>query len=238
MKTAISFATCLLIATSAVAQNNIIKLNVSSAVLKNFHVQYERQVSEKKSFAIGLRYQPAAVIPLRQFLDGYIANSDVHLGSFITSNFSITPEFRFYAGKRGGLTGFYVAPYLRFAKWSGNLPVSYESETEKRQVALKGSINSFSGGIMVGSQYNLSSRLVFDWWIAGGHIGLSSGNGSYTTSPAMNRSEQEILRNKLSDLDFWFVRFKADVGPNGGTATTNGLWAGVRAFGFNLCYRF
>lgn len=223
---------------SLVGEKNIIRLNLSSLVLENISVQYEREIGRNKSILIGARFMPKGSIPFRDALEREIDNKDVQVGNAKTGNFAITPEFRFYFGKKEALKGFYVAPYLRYANFDIDGPVSYNSGLTKKTGIFTGNINSFSGGCMIGAQFRLGKSWMLDCWIAGGHIGFASGTMTYAASTPLTASEQQSMRDNLDAIDIPFVKFTYTVNQNGAVIKADGNWAGLRGLGLNIGYRF
>ena len=99
-------------------KKNIVKLNLFSLPLKNLSLQYERGLNENMSVALGVRFQPKGSIPfqstIRNSMDTDNDTADAGL-DFVNnaqiSNWAITPEFRYYFGKKP-LNGFYIAPFI------------------------------------------------------------------------------------------------------------------------------
>lgn len=103
---------------------NIVKLNVSSLVAKNFHLTYERKLTGRISASLGFRTMPKGSLPFKSTFENIVEGSDFNFNKFEMGNTAFTPEIRFYLGK-GNLRGFYVAPYLRFASFDITAPIKY-----------------------------------------------------------------------------------------------------------------
>lgn len=220
---------------------DIIKMNVGALLLKSYSFQYERAVGEKISVAIGYRNMPKSNIPFKKTLvdavdDDQTANT---INTFKTSNFAITPEVRFYLGKKGVFQGFYVAPFVQFAKYNGEGPFDYDipqlNTTES--MFFKGSVNTVSGGVMIGAQWKLSRKFYFDWWIAGPSYGHASGD--LTAQKTLNVLEQAELRKQIANFvdDLPIIKATSTVDGNGANINIKGPWAGLRA-GLSIGYNF
>ena len=214
---------------------NVVKINLGSIAVKNIALQFERAVGKKISVALGVRYQPYGTIPYKSFIEDQVDDPDVRVGDMKLGNFALTPEFRFYFGKKA-LKGFYIAPYVRYANFKTQAPINYTSGTDTKTAFFIGNISSISGGILLGSQIKLSKSLVLDWWILGGHFGSSNGDLKFTA--ALAPSGQADVKSTLDDMDIPLFKIKYDINANGGTISTKGAWAGFRGFGLNLGYRF
>ncbi|MBI1692302.1 MAG: hypothetical protein FYV88_0250 [Bacteroidetes bacterium] len=98
---------------SAGVPKNILRWNLSSMVLGNYHFTYERALSRKISLSLSYRFMPTGTIPFKDYFDNNLQSGDVKFNEITVGNSAITPELRFYLGK-GNMKGFYLAPYLRF----------------------------------------------------------------------------------------------------------------------------
>jgi hypothetical protein len=220
--------------TVQLAQKNIFKVNVAALFVKNFSVQYERALSAKSSFALGLRYMPKSDLPLKSTIKSLIDNKDTkeNANNLQTSNFSITPEYRYYLGK-GVFNGFYLAPFVKYTHYTADLPFQFEVknpvtlETSTEIIPLSGSVNTYTGGLLVGAQWQLSKAFSIDWWILGPNYGASK--GGVTGTRALNEYEQQYLRDKLAKLDVPLTKTTYSVDENGTQVDFKGGWAGVRA---------
>ena len=220
---------------------NIVKINLLSLPLGNFHVQYERPIAKKISFGLGFRYMPEGYIPLKSTIIDLIGDPDIEkqINNLKTGNLAITPEIRFYLGKHV-LKGFYVAPFARYSKYTASIPYDFEvptgpSTTRNETIPLSGSVNTLTGGLLFGSQFKLGKMVVLDWWILGPQYGSAEGNISGKRT--LNAQEQQALRDELSTLDDLPIETNYTVDGNGALVDFKGPWAGVRA-GLCLGIRF
>lgn len=81
--------------------NNIVKINLGSIAVKNIALQYERAVGKKISVAMGVRFQPYGTIPFKSVIEDQVDEPDVKVGDMKLGNIAISPEFRYYFGKKG-----------------------------------------------------------------------------------------------------------------------------------------
>lgn len=216
---------------------NLVKLNVGALLLKNFSFQYERAISKKISVAGGLRFAPKSRLPFSSTLESAIDDDDTweSIKDFKTGNFAITPEIRFYMGKKV-FQGFYIAPFARYAQYSADVPYKFEVNGSEQEIPLNGSVNSITGGILFGAQWKLAERIHLDWWILGPNYGSTS--GSISGKKALSNEDQAILREDLKDLeDLPIVNSKSSVDANGVKVDFDGPWAGLRA-GLCIGFRF
>lgn len=221
---------------------NIIKVNMSSLVMKNYHFTYERKLTGRISASLGFRTMPKSSVPFQSTLENVLDGTDFNFGNFKIGNTAFTPEVRFYLGK-GNLRGFYVAPYMRFASFDVTAPIKYTytpsggGSSVTTEAPLSGKITSTSGGIMFGTQHRIFKVLTLDIWIIGGHYGSSKGD--LVLSRAFPTAEERnALQQEINSLDAKPFKFKGTVTSTGAFVQSDGPWAGVRGLGINLGFRF
>ncbi len=221
---------------------NVIKTNLSSLAINNYNLTFERSFLKKMSLSVGIRYMPKSQLPLKGMIEKLIDDPDVKINDFQVGNFAITPEVRFYLSA-GKLKGFYIAPYARYATFDVSIPITYANPnyTTKPTVLFNGTIKTFSGGLLLGTQFSIAKKLVLDFYIIGAHYGSSSGTiDAVNISPAMNtQQEKDALQSQLNELKE-VGPFKFDGKVTSATTaniTSTGPWAGIRALGISFGLR-
>lgn len=224
---------------SVTGAQNIIKINLPALVLKNFSVQYERQVGRKTSVALNVRTIPFGKLPLQNSFNDLVDNSDVQYDQFKLGSFGLVPEFRYYLSRKGALHGFYVGPFFNYSNYKMNLPITYQNGATNKTGIFNGKLNAYTGGIQFGTQFSLGKNVVLDWWILGPNFG--SARGTLTFAGQLSTQEQADLRQELEDLknDAPLNTIKSyTVNANGATVVAQGPWAGLRGLGLSLGIRF
>ncbi len=221
---------------------NLVKVNLTSIPIRNYLFQYERVLSKSISLAISYGTIPEGNIPLKKQILKFADNDEETeriFNSFMLTSYSVTPEIRFYTGKKGYGRGFYLAPFYRNAGYEGsNFLIDFDDEFGNNQtIDLSGKIKSNTFGILIGAQWSLSKHLVLDWWILGPHYGTGKGSFDGVSSRPLSQSEQQDLRQSLEDIDIPMVDKTINVTSNGATMDLDGFWGGLRAgisFGFKF----
>ncbi|MBE2229822.1 MAG: DUF3575 domain-containing protein [Chitinophagaceae bacterium] len=226
----------------ATPEPNMLKVNLTAIPLKNYSLQYERVMSKKLSLALSFRIMPNTGLPFKsQILDMVGDDPDTRdvVNTFKMSNIAITPELRWYVGKRGYGRGFYIAPFYRYAQFeTSQMQFDYDNGTGGQEtINLSGKLTSHTGGLMFGAQWPLGKSLVLDWWIFGPHYGAGNGDFTGLSSQPLTPSEQADLRDELENLDIPLTTKKVTVTANSARLQLDGPWAGIRA-GFSLGFRF
>lgn len=228
---------------SMTRQMNFVKTNLAGIILKNYSLQYERILSRKFSVAVQYRMMPESTIPFQKLILEQVGNDDPDtkkvIEDFRLSNYAITPEVRFYVGKKGYGRGFYIAPFYRYASFTTNdLNIFYTDENENESsVKLSGKFSSNTGGIMFGMQHFLGKHIVMDTWLLGPHFGSGMGNFTGASSSALSQSEQDDIRQQLEDIDIPLTNKTVNVNANNASLKLDGPWGGLR-WGISLGFKF
>jgi hypothetical protein len=229
--------------------NNIIKVNLTSYALKNYHLSYERSLNHFMSVSASYRYMPKASLPLQSIAEKYIDNSAINYELIQIGNNALTFESRFYLGLQK-MSGFYIAPYARFAEFDLSVPVEYTYTPDQtvgaiignkpitKTAGLNGNIKSNSYGAYIGLQKQLLTKLVIDIWFIGGHYGNSNGNLNFVAPEKLPTQAVDALQKTLNDTKLNPFELKSKVDQNGATADMKGPWAGFRGLGISLGLRF
>jgi len=238
-KTWLLNAAFILFAAPAFSQKleNTVKVNLSSLVLKNFSLQYERGITKHISAALGIRIQPKGSLPFQTTAKNTFPDAEFNFADISMGNTAITPEVRFYLGA-GRNRGFYIAPYARYAKFNMSLPINFQGQNGNEEAIFDGHVTSFSGGVMFGMQYTIGKMVVLDIWAIGAHYGGSNGNATFTPSQPLTNQEQQSLQQVLNGVDIKPFDFSGTVSANGAVIQTKGPWVGIRALGINVGVRF
>ena len=243
------FVTLQVNAQKLIGGNNIIKGNLTSFALKNYHLSYERSLNRFMSISASYRYMPKGGLPLQATVKKYISNSAINYDLFQMGNNALTFESRFYLGLQK-MSGFYIAPYARFANFDLAVPVTYTynpdatvgaiiGNTPITKIAdITGTIKSTSYGAYIGLQKQLLTKLVIDIWLIGGHYGNSNGILKFVAPEKLPSQAVTALQKTLDDTKFRPFELKSKVTQNGATADMKGPWAGFRGLGISLGLRF
>ena len=228
---------------------NIVKLNLTSFALKNYQMTYERSLNRFMSLSASYRFMPNGGLPLKSTVKKYIENSAINYDLFQMGNNAITVESRFYLGLQK-MSGFYIAPYARFANFDLAVPVSYTytpdatagsvtgSDPVTKIADMNGTIKSTSYGAYFGLQKQLLTKLVIDIWFIGGHYGSSNGALNFVSPEKLTSKAVTALQQTLDDTKLNPFELTSKVNENGATADMKGPWAGFRGIGISLGLRF
>lgn len=214
---------------------NLIKINLTGIPIRNYSGQYERVLNKVISVGLSYRNMPEGNLPFKKQILNSIDDNDTEskhiVNNFRLSNYAITPEIRFYFGKKGYGQGFYIAPFYRNAGYEGsNFDVEYTDDNNNNQIiSLSGDIKSNTFGILFGAQWSLGKCLVLDWWILGPHIGGAKGSLIGNSSRALSEADQADIKQILDDFDIPLVNKEVIVNTNSAEMNLDGIFGGLRA---------
>lgn len=175
MKNLLLVSGLLLAAGSASAQNNVVKVNILSPIVKTGSFFFEHKLNPSSSVQLGALFTSWSI------------------GDTKVSGFAITPEYRFYLSEsKEAMRGFYVAPFVRYQNLtlkddysytsydSNGNPISYNNNAEA-------SLNTFGGGILIGHQWIFKQRFSLDAFLGpsynGGSVSYKNGSNDGTLDP-------------------------------------------------------
>jgi hypothetical protein len=217
---------------SGEGSKSVIKLNLTQLAFRNFSLQYEYGFHKNMSGALGISLVIPRNIP-GQIYSPPSKTEGWQIPKF--SGFAITPEFRFYPGKKEehqAPHGFYIAPYFRYAKYklTADYLELYDNNTKTRTYLGTVTYGGVTGGLMIGSQWIINDHFSIDWWILGGGGGAAKFYANVVSDGTLNLTTQEQadlkddIRENIGDLG-QFGKGVADIQttPNSATLTIKGV---------------
>jgi hypothetical protein len=240
-------------------KSNILKVNISALVFKNISFQYERRVSNRVSVAANVHFIPFGKLPFTTTIENIYDESLVASNGDIPKlgSFGITPEMRYYIGKKGTFQGLYLAPFINYTNYKSEFPVDFKVSGVMLTSLFSGNISTLTGGLMLGAQWKLSKSFYLDWWIIGPNYGSAKGdvNATYATLNADGKAglAGQIEQIKSGLLGYYGEKNFSTIKPvplfskaidsynvesTSAQIKTNAPWAGLRGFGLNLGFRF
>lgn len=215
---------------------NMVKWNVLGLTSSTISLQYERLIAPKTSIAANINIMPKRSIPFFGAVEDIVKDKgaidilkDVKMNAF-----SFMPEVRFYMGKEG-MRGFYIAPFLRYDRFSVDIPVDYIYKEQIEYVTINGNVDGFSGGLSFGAQWRLASQ----WYLDVTFVGLSYGfaSGELSGRRALDVEEQAEVRKAIDEVELPVVKYTYDVNDEGVDVKIKGPWANAK-LAVAIGYRF
>jgi hypothetical protein len=234
----------------------VLKISLSAAAMGAATVQYERVFGKHFSVALGAGYRPKTVIPFIKEVDKYITFADDKVEYISFDNvrketskvglFHVTPEIRFYFGKKQAPIGTYLSVFGKYNDYKADLPVfvdtDYKGVPVRLELPVDTKLKTTTAGLMLGHQFRLGNRFTFDCYIIGVHFGRVSVHGE---SNQNLEGFDDNFRTRLRDKILTTFKINEDylglVVDNQGVRIDNVRqlnYLNLRGFGFNLGYRF
>jgi hypothetical protein len=226
------------------SQKNALKVNLSSLLLRNYSLSYERTLGKHTSILLNGRYMPKVAIPNNEQFRDALSLESANISELILANTAFTAEFRYYLGKKVN-SGFYFAPYARTAKFEANCPIDIDITDPATNISTQnnayftGNFNVLSGGLLLGVQKHLSKVFILDIWLVGLQVGNMDAKANIALKPNINTILQRELTNIIeenrqnSPIDFSY-----SVSQDKVNMQLNTLAPGIRGLGFNLGIKF
>jgi hypothetical protein len=223
--------------------NIVIKMNLSQLAFKNLSFQAEYAFHHKLSFALGFSNL------LRRPFPAAFYEATAFFSRPTYGGYAITPELRFYPGgdeDKPAPRGFYLAPYLRYAKYKVLQTVSYQDRPNDPTYTAEAeqTYSGFNGGLMIGYQWIISDHFAIDLWIIGGGYGKAKYTYKWTVpglsmTPAQQADVKQAAENEFDSFSLFGLSGEVTTTPNSAMMTVRGLpMYSLRVLGLNLGYAF
>ena len=210
-------------------------------------------MTPKIAFGAAVSVRPENYLPFKSKIADIIDDNDMNevIHGLKTSNFSVTPEIRFYLANKGSFRGFYLAPFVKYANFNISTPYSFDIEASyegttiynrEETIPLEGKLTTYTAGLSCGVNFKLTNKLHLDWRIIGPGYGFSKGNVSGELN--LNQLEQSALRQSLDDFKESLsdlpvdIKMSYQVNDKGADLKIDkSPWATVRS-GLSIAYSF
>lgn len=223
--------------------HSVLKMNLSQLALRNLSFQYEYAFHKNMSGALGLNFFIERRIP--RF---FVRSGNGGLSNSRWKGFALTPEFRFYPGKKiqhPAPEGFYLGLYARYASYqlSADFRGTF-SNGRDYYYRLTGHYAGVTAGGIVGAQWCIGKRFNLDWWMLGAGAGaavfsLQATDDSYTVGEAEQAEVEGDLRDALRKIPLIGLGNGISANSNSVKVAIGGLpMFSLRAFGICLGYSF
>jgi hypothetical protein len=188
------FVIVLILTASAVSaqKKNILKLDISSPIMRTANLSFEHQTKERSSFVLGALYQDQS----NGFGNSYITRA------------AVTPEFRYYMGKYNAPEGIYLSMFARYQHLEAleQIYMGYDTTTYMSLYDYnKHVINTVGVGLSFGYQRIFQDKISID--VNFGTI-WNSGDKRVSTSAPYVSTPNEAFRPYVG----YFVRTGVAVG--------------------------
>lgn len=191
-------------------RKNVFKFLPVNLPFQSLSFEYERMLSPKNSFTLGVGLPRTGSIGLQETSD--FKNADF-------STMHIRAAYRHYTGKSQLPRGFYVEPYLKYQDIAGSAGVSgMDSQYNQPYTGdLSAKLNTMNVGIQFGTQILIAKRVTLDFYFLGLEAGMLSGdlsgNARLTNTTNLPPNADQIIANAAADIVTDINSAKTDVLP-------------------------
>ncbi len=218
---------------------NFVRTNLTSILLNNFTLQYERILTRRLSIGFEYRIMPDGNLPFSTTVSEQLSDNpdisralmDIQIGGT-----SFTPSVKIYPTRKGYGRGFYFSAFVRSASYSAS-DFNYYYDNGSNFVKLSGDFKSTTAGVTIGKQWTFGKFFVLDWTIAGGGYGSARGNFVGRNSEPLDEEDRQTVEDALNSLDLPGTDVKATVTPTRTTVKMSGPWGSFRT-GVSIGIRF
>lgn len=152
-----------------------------------------------------------------------------------------TLEYRFYVAGHAP-TGWYIAPFVRYANMDISNDYSYHSQDgQLHQMHLEASFSAGGAGVLLGYQFLLGKHLGLDLWLLGPFYGTNVNANFNGTDPywtTLTNADIVKLKRDIDNTQVPLYTVSSSLNLPLITANLTGPYYGVRAFGVALAYSF
>ena len=225
-------------------RKNVVKLNLFPVGFKVISMQYERQLHKNFSAALGVGALMERKLP--GFLVDLLSSSESfglqEINQIKFRSFFVTPEIRFYRGKKTlhqAPHGFYLGLYGRWSKFSIDQPFTFESTQNgvktKESVLIRFSYGGTAGGLCMGAQWVIG-RVSIDWLIIGAHYGPGYLKGEATGASIVN--DPDGFKEAVDEVKIRNLKPIANIVGSTASITISGIpYVGLRS-GLSIGFAF
>lgn len=166
---------------AASAQNNVIKAGLTGALIGDYNLGIEKKITGKSSLHLKAGYLDPTSSPL--FSEEKFLPDDFEMME-VSGGLSTSLEYRFYLGKKEGLRGFYIAPYVRYFNQSmvfeDEIVISEQGYEQAFDFTVDGELNTFGTGIQLGYQWIFNDVFTLDLFFLGSGIDFHKAEATYS----------------------------------------------------------
>ena len=184
------------------AQENVVKLELSSLALRTVNLAYERVLSDQWTIQGGIKYTIPKVRDVGSLFslefEGQTYESPFE--SVTTSAFAFMAEGRFYAsGKSDAPRGFYIMPFFKFSQFGLKSEFTGTfTETNgnviQETVIMKGTFTPVGIGASLGAQWLINDVFSIDWTF------FSLGGGLATAAIKITNNNVDIDQSQIDEI--------------------------------------
>jgi len=174
-----------------VERKNVVKFLPVNIPFQSITFEYERMLNARNSLILGVGLPNQQSIIGKYGMD---ASSDLKTAELGTMH--IRAAYRHYTGRGVLPKGFYIEPYLKYQKITGNASVENSNLNDTYKGNLDVNLNTLSAGFQLGAQFLIAKRVTLDFYFLGFEAGMLSGN---VTAISDQLADADNLKANIED---------------------------------------
>ena len=180
-----------------IERNNVVKFLPVNLLFQSIAFEYERMINPSNYITLGIG------IPNQKSMIGKYGidfGSDVKSAELGTMH--IRAAYRHYTSQRMLPKGFYIEPYVKYLKISGNGNVENADFNDTYKGHIDVNLNSMNLGFQLGTQFLIAKRITLDLYFLGLEAGILNGdiNATSDLGDPYATHLKTYIENKIADL--------------------------------------
>lgn len=180
-----------------IERNNVVKFLPVNLLFQSIAFEYERMINPSNYITLGIG------IPNQKSIIGKYGidfGSDVKSAELGTMH--IRAAYRHYTSQRMLPKGFYIEPYVKYLKISGNGNVENTDFNDTYKGHIDVNLNSMNLGFQLGTQFLIAKRITLDLYFLGLEAGILNGdiNATSDLGDPYATHLKTYIENKIADL--------------------------------------
>jgi len=177
-------------------RNNVVKFLPVNLLFQSISFEYERMINPANYITLGIG------IPNQKSMIGKYgmdANSELKTAELGTMH--IRAGYRHYTGQRMLPKGFYIEPYLKYQKITGNGSVENTDFNNTYKGRIDVDLNTMNVGFQLGAQFLIAKRITLDFYFLGMEVGFLSGDVIAISDQLADANNLKTdIEQKIADL--------------------------------------
>ena len=179
-----------------IERNNVVKFLPANLPFQSISFEYERMINPANYITLGIG------IPNQKSLIGkYGMDFGSDVKSIELGTMHIRAAYRHYTGQRMLPKGFYIEPYLKYQKITGNGSVENTDFFNTYKGKFDVNLNSMNIGFQLGAQFLIAKRITLDFYFLGLEVGFLSGDVIAISDQLADANNLKTdIEQKIADL--------------------------------------
>jgi len=225
----------LLVSIVGFGQDNIVKISLPGISYGDYSLSYERVLTQRNTINASVGF----MAPKYGFFhpdSSFTLGGGIRFNKFKTG-FHASVDYRFYVGKKEAPVGLYVAPYLRYFKYS----LLLNDDIKQDLFNVNTSFSSIGAGFQLGYQWLIKDKVSIDFEFIGLGAEYLTTKLVYSLNTPRSGFDYDSIIDEMRDVftgwTFFEKRLKTTSSTDNTTAKISTPFPGFK-FGLTVGYAF